>query len=163
MNDFGCLMVDFDIEDWDKLYLKFNPVDLYISGNYAKTGLPVVPHCTILYGFLPDVKHQEILSLLPDINVYDFEIKNVDLFENDDCDVLIVKLEDVVATTINERLRQFPHENKHPDYLPHITVAYLKKGTGKKYKTQFKDWFWQTTLSPINYRFSYSNGNEVTF
>ncbi len=33
----------------------------------------------------------------------------------------------------NTALRELPYQNDYPDYHPHMTIAYLKKGTGKKY------------------------------
>jgi 2'-5' RNA ligase len=34
---------------------------------------------------------------------------------------------------INEKLSILPHTTDFPDYNPHITIAYVKKGKGKKY------------------------------
>jgi len=35
---------------------------------------------------------------------------------------------------MNEKLKRLPHGDTYPFYQPHITIAYLKRGSGKKYK-----------------------------
>ena len=56
------------------------------------------------------------------------------LFENLEFDV--VKL-GVIKTPkleeINKRLSELPNSNQFPEYKPHITLAYVKKGSGQKY------------------------------
>ena len=34
---------------------------------------------------------------------------------------------------VNKRLSELPNSNQFPEYKPHITIAYVKKGLGKKY------------------------------
>jgi 2'-5' RNA ligase len=62
------------------------------------------------------------------------QIDGVSLFENPEFDV--VKL-DVIKTSnleeINKRLSELPNSNQFPEYKPHITLAYIKKGSGQKY------------------------------
>ena len=62
------------------------------------------------------------------------QIDGVSLFENPEFDV--VKL-GVIKTPkleeVNKRLSELPNSNQFPEYKPHITLAYVKKGSGQKY------------------------------
>mgnify|MGYP003352094323 CR=1 FL=1 len=40
---------------------------------------------------------------------------------------------------LNKQLCKFPYTNDYPDYKPHITIAYVKKGLGKKYLDIFNN------------------------
>ena len=62
------------------------------------------------------------------------EISGISLFENPEFDV--VKLEVNKTPKLEEiykNLSEFPNSNQFPDYKPHITIAYVKKGLGQKY------------------------------
>jgi 2'-5' RNA ligase len=50
-----------------------------------------------------------------------------------DYDVLKVDVDSPELHQINASLRQLPHTNKFPEFKPHMTVAYVKKGAGNKY------------------------------
>jgi hypothetical protein len=52
---------------------------------------------------------------------------------------------------VNAELSKFPHTTNFPDYHPHSTVAYLKKGTGQKYIDKFKGQEHQVTPNKIVY------------
>jgi N12 class adenine-specific DNA methylase len=60
------------------------------------------------------------------------------VFSNDDGDVLKVGVVDSPQLhDLNAKLtKAFPHPDDFPDYKPHVTVAYLKSGEGKKYSGQ---------------------------
>ena len=66
----------------------------------------------------------------------DFKVQldGVSIFENPEFDV--VKLGVVLTPRIkeiNKRLSELPNSNQFPEYKPHITLAYVKRGLGKKY------------------------------
>lgn len=54
----------------------------------------------------------------------------MDIFEQEDQDVLIFNVrKDRFLDETNQNLKRLPNENEYPVYTPHITIAYLKKGT----------------------------------
>ncbi len=61
-------------------------------------------------------------------------IKGIDIFQNEEFDVVKfnVVLNDELKN-INEALKELPYTSDYDEYLPHVTIAYVKKGTGKKY------------------------------
>ena len=62
------------------------------------------------------------------------------IFEQEDQDVLIFDVrKDRFLDESNRNLRILPYENEYPVYTPHITIAYLKKGTAAKYLTHDHD------------------------
>jgi 2'-5' RNA ligase len=65
----------------------------------------------------------------------------------------VVKFNVVPSFTLqnlNSKLSEFPNSNEYPEYKPHITIAYVKKGSGKKYED-------------LEYRHSVENVDEVCY
>lgn len=95
-------------------------------------GLENDPHVTVLYGIHeqdPDaVKDQ--LELIPVV----YELTKLSLFENEKYDVLKCSVESKDLHKLNKQCTEnLEYTNSYPDYIPHMTVAYLLPGTGKKY------------------------------
>jgi len=133
--EYGCVMVDFNFGNWSELLESIDSDDIYkVEGkNY---GLQPRPHLTLLYGIHDTVSDEEILNCFDGFKEDDFKVQldGVSIFENPDFDV--VKLGVVLTPKlieINKRLSNLPNSNQFPEYKPHITLAYVKKGLGKKY------------------------------
>jgi len=95
---------------------------------------------TILFGFHDDkVDVKELKSrvnrLMGDRKVT-FKLGKASLFDNPLYDVLKFDIEDTsgILNELNEAIRQmYEHTNSYPNYHPHATIAYIKKGEGQKY------------------------------
>jgi 2'-5' RNA ligase len=62
------------------------------------------------------------------------EVDGIGVFENKDYDVVKFNVNpDGSLQELHDKLSEFPNSNSFPDYKPHITLAYIKKGLGKKY------------------------------
>jgi 2'-5' RNA ligase len=120
--------------------------DLYNdnSGNY---GLELKPHVTCLYGihdggkydYLSDSDKEDIFHICRNISG-DIKLHNVSLFINDNFEVLKFDVENDSLFKINKKLSDsFKNSNYYPDYHPHVTISYLKPGTGEKYVKLFKE------------------------
>jgi 2'-5' RNA ligase len=133
--EYGCVMVDYNFSNWSELLESIDQDDIYrVEGkNY---GLQTRPHLTLLYGIHDGVPDEDILKCFEGFVEDDFkvEINGVSTFNNPEFDV--VKLE-IVKTPkleeINQKLSQLPNSNQFPEYKPHITLAYVKKGKSEKY------------------------------
>lgn len=136
--EYGCVMLYFQFPKMTELHKIINPNDIYeadINGGY---GLETEPHCTLLYGLHDGVSLENVTSILDNFKFGECKIYNPSLFENEDFDVLKF---DVGYTTrggaflqkANIELAKLPNTQTYPDYHPHMTVAYLKPGMGKKY------------------------------
>lgn len=161
---YGCVMLDIDISptDWKELTSIIDEKDLYLGEDESldNFGIEDEPHITLLYGLHNDVTLKDVKSVF-DKESIKIKLDGISLFENDDFDVVkfdVSKTKDILEA--NEKLTKFPHTNSYPDYKPHATLAYVKKGKGKKYidksfKREFK------SNSHITY--SLANGNKERF
>jgi 2'-5' RNA ligase len=123
---YGYVSIPVDI-DLESLKSKIDPKDL------SERGFSDNPHITLLFGLHDEVEAHDIMNIVAHYDTFDIEVNGIDIFENEEFDVL--KLNVVLSKelkSINKLLSILPHTNDY-DYSPHITIAYLKKGTGKKY------------------------------
>jgi hypothetical protein len=90
-------------------------------------------HVTILYG-LHDKTPDRVKKVVKGEKPITFEIKETSVFENEEYDVVKFTVESKDLHRLNEKLRKnCSFSSTHPKYEPHCTIAYVKKGTGKKY------------------------------
>ena len=159
--EYGCLMCSVKIPDWNNLVNKLvDPKDIY-DNEVKEYGAEINPHCTILYGFHDNVNHEQIMPYLMPSHFIKVEFNNISIFENKEYDVLKFDLESNALTSMNKVIRHyFDYTNDYSDYHPHVTIAYLKKGKGKKYIKKLSKPF---TLVPDNYIYSYPSGEKFEF
>lgn len=138
--EYGALMVFFDIDNWNEVTSMVDKDDIYDKPSF---GIEDEPHLTLLYGFHTDVKVEEVQKIIESIidisKPLKIELNKVSSFETNDYDV--VKFDVVLTDTLsklNKALKKLPHTSNFPDYHPHVTISYVKKGTGKKYGKKFK-------------------------
>lgn len=98
----------------------------------AEDGREDQPHCTVLYGLHAD-SPSEVIELFKDEPPIELMLGKTSLFQNDDADVVKHEVTSRDLHRLNKKLRTLDHTNTHPDYIPHITGAYVKPGLGKKW------------------------------
>jgi 2'-5' RNA ligase len=54
----------------------------------------------------------------------------------------------------------FEYTTDYPDYHPHITIAYLKPGCGKKYAEELKE---EKIFEPTKYFYSFPDDRETEY
>lgn len=96
-----------------------------------------VPHITLKYG-LHTNDPQPVRAILAAEPSIDVKFGRTEVFSagdnGGDSDVLVVKVFSPDLRRINARIkRMLPHTETHPQYHPHVTVAYVRKGRGQKY------------------------------
>lgn len=123
--EYGCLMAYFKPENWD------NTLNIIDKKDIHDEGLENEPHVTILYGF-HDIKIDDIKKEAKGINEITVKAKGISHFECPDYDVVKYDIESDVLTKLNKKYKEYPHTNEY-SYHPHMTIGYVKKGTGKKY------------------------------
>lgn len=100
----------------------------------AEDGREEECHVTVKYGLHTD-DPQEVAERVHDFGVVEISLGTTSLFTTDD-EYDVVKID-----VVGGRLHELNHlisgtmeaTDTHKDYAPHITLAYVKKGEGKKY------------------------------
>ncbi len=107
----------------------------------TKDGIEYNQHITIKYGF-NDVEPDEIAEIIDEYGPVRFELGEIDAFHQPDQDVLIIKIDSPDLVELNQMLVDAFSDRittTYPDYIPHCTIAYMKKNMASTYK--FNDGF----------------------
>jgi 2'-5' RNA ligase len=157
--EYGCILINLDIPNWEELLGKITKDDVYEHGS-ERYGLEEEPHCTILYGIHGDVTDEEVKQLFSKVKKSDIQIemKGIDCFYNPQYDVLKINVESPKLTELNELAKTLPHTSNFPDYKPHITIAYLNRGKGRNY---IKPTFDIKSYNIRNIIYSKPNGEKI--
>ena len=130
--NYACLMVDAppEIADTVILWGQANVPDdvLYVEDD-GGCGRELECHVTVLYGMLTNEVPDEVYEIAHTTRPFPVLVGNVSLFRNEKFDVVKCDIESPGLRALNARIRStVPNENKYPDYKPHMTIAYVKKG-----------------------------------
>lgn len=91
-------------------------------------------HVTVKYG-LHGHDPFELRDFLFGKEPIKIKLGRLSLFCNDEHDVVKLEVDSPELHQFNKLVSDnFEHTDTHPDYIPHVTVAYVKKGLGKKYE-----------------------------
>jgi 2'-5' RNA ligase len=131
--DYGCVMLYFDFPQMNKIHDAIKPDDVYTKEDDRSFGFENEPHCTLLYGLHDGVTTEDVESVLNKHTYYTCTAHNASLFETPEYDVLKFDIKGDNLHETNADLQQYPFTSSFPDYHPHMTIAYLKPGTGKRY------------------------------
>ncbi len=136
--DYGCVMIFLDVnkKEWKSLQDVIKEEDLYFGKedeDSSSYGREMDPHATILYGIHSDVPDEDVKILIDEIDNPKMVFGKVSSFENEDFDVLKFDIDSKDLTKLNKKFKDLPHTNKFPDYHPHVTTAFVKKGKAKGY------------------------------
>ena len=154
----GCVMLYFDFPMMNKIHDGIDPNDLYEEEGDRTFGLEDEPHCTLLYGLEDSVTVEQVKEILEQHTFGTCKVHNASLFEND-YDVLKLDVKGDSLHACNKALCELPYNNQYPDYHPHMTIAYLQKGTGKKYCDRMDGHEYE--LTPTHAVFSQPDGTKT--
>lgn len=149
--EYGCVMVEVPVSNWDEITSYIDPNDVYTGGDDTH-GIQETPHVTILYGLHKEVTPEMVKSVFENYSdTINIEVDGINIFENKDYDVVKFNVRpDGALQELHDKLSEFPNSNSFPDYKPHITIAYVNKGTGKKY------------IKP-DYKYTVKNVDKITY
>lgn len=132
---FGSSHVDFQTKYLVQLQ---EPWEFILDDELADEGIETDTHCTVRYG-LEEFSYGQFLQLYNDVEVFDgpfeLQVSGIGVFDTDDGDCIKWEIEPA-EWLLNLRSlieRDFDcAASKFPTYQPHITIAYVKSGTGKE-------------------------------
>lgn len=134
--EFGCAMIEVPFDDWGQITGIIDPEDVYEVEGDRSYGIQDNPHVTILYGLHKGVSPEDIKSVLDRFSgELRIKIEGIGIFENEEFDVVKLNvIPDGGLQQLHEMISELPNSDQYPEYKPHITIAYVKKGSGKKYE-----------------------------
>jgi hypothetical protein len=132
--EYGCLMALVP-DNYSEIINKFNNMmipeeDLYKEGD--EYGREMETHITILYGFTKELNELDVRRLLKNQNPFWITLTGISKFESKDkpYDVVKYNVESEVLHMLHELAKKmYPNVQTFPEYHPHMTIAYVKKGT----------------------------------
>lgn len=136
---YGCMMLKLQVPHWDSILEIIDERDVWYNpdpNGFPKGGKEDNPHITLLYGFHDGVSGDEVAKSIQQLvkDPISLTIKGIGMFEGDDRDVVKFEIESEDLSRINQMLREkFPYSSDFPEYKPHATIAYVKKGEASKY------------------------------
>ncbi len=142
---FGCVMMQAKIDNWKEYHTAgIDKEDVYIKPHDKSYGLEEEPHVTVLFGVHEDEIDEDTMASVIKGNMkpITLSVDEVDVFEGDEYDVVKYNLpltDELQAQ--RDLFTQFPNTQTFPDYKPHMTIAYVNPGAGKKYKRKLRDPF----------------------
>lgn len=128
--DYGCLMVNFEESDAKEIvrWVEENIPTQFL----AEFGLEDEPHITCQYGFHGDVSIEEITDFVDSLDMpIHAELNDISRFQNEEYDVIKVDVNSDDLQKLSDRIREHFNgrlEVTFPNYHPHVTLAYVKKG-----------------------------------
>jgi hypothetical protein len=151
--DYNCLMVDVAYPEWRKILDKIDPKDVYDEPGF---GLEKNPHVTVLYGLHETVKFKTIKDFIIKHATKPVELEGLKIshFKSKEYDVVKIDVRSKDLSRLNNLVtKEFPYTSDFPEYHPHITIGYVKKGFGKKYDQELK----AIKLTASKFSYSYPN------
>lgn len=136
--DYSCVMYEMPrviadlVLDWSTANIKEE--DLYLN---HKEGRVKNTHITILYG-LHTNNLEEIQNITDKFEPVKIELGVIKKFQNKNFDVINIEVKGQQLFKMNKSLKKLKYTCEHPNYIPHCTIAYVKKNScdhllGRKY------------------------------
>lgn len=156
--EYGCVLAILEVpKGFKKIFSIINKDDL------AEDGIEEETHVTIAYGLHTDVQTGKVRKVLEGIDLREIEVLGASLFENEtDVLKLDVKITDGLLL-IRDKILTLNNTQKFKEYLPHITIAYLKSGTGKKYIPSNPHFNFKMKVKDLIYSYPGKNKKEIIY
>lgn len=130
--DYSCVMCPLPWKISEKI--RQWGIDNIPDGDLIGDGREASIHVTVKYG-LHNHDPFELRPLLQNYGPIEITLGKISLFENGKEDVIKIEVTSPRLVQLNSLItKHFENTETHPDYIPHITIAYVKSGAGKKYE-----------------------------
>jgi len=129
---FEYCAVLLDLQDWElgPIIADFiDPKDLT-----SDPGIETDTHITVIYGLTENDPEavRKCLDFLPGAVIFSVGVTTI--FQEDDYDVVVLEVDSPELEELHQAIMEaVPNEQTFDTYVPHITLAYVKRGAGMKY------------------------------
>ena len=164
--EYGCAMLYYDLPEMAQIHAAIDLDDIYTESGDNTYGLEDEPHTTLLFGFHQEVDADEVLYICNKFEYSDLILKNPSCFNSEKYDVLKFDVDSEVLHKINAKLQsrfKDKYTSTFPDYHPHCTIGYIKKGKGQHYADLFKDLSFSVTPTKLVYSMPEGDRKEIIF
>ena len=158
-----CIMADVPQKESMLEFIKKIPNECVYEEVGENYGKEANPHVTVMYGLSPieETRVKELLNKVPKKIVA--ELGKISKFSNADTpyDVLKIEVKSPHLNKIHEMIRKnFENNYKWSEYNPHVTLAYVKKGTCNEYvgnktfegmKVMFETFMYSNGIRELNH------------
>ncbi len=118
---FSCVMAWLNGAD----YIPNITKELIPIESLAEDGYENESHITLMFG-LHTENPIDILKYMHDIKPFEVTLGKISKFSNKEYDVIKVDVSGSELYRINSLLKSMPHTNLYSEYIPHLTLAYVK-------------------------------------
>lgn len=150
--EYGCVMAIINEDASEKIIeigKKLIPDDILYFEEGQEYGREVEPHVTIKFGLTENYSKDMIGKLISKIELFKITLVAIDIFSNSKFDVVKFNVESDVLRKLNSLFNKLPNEDEYPTYNPHMTIAYVKPGEGRRFKKHINPI--QLSVSRIKY------------
>lgn len=95
-----------------------------------------LPHVTVQYGLPGGVDPQALVTGLRGFGAFVVRLGRLNCFtgvEKGTADAVYAEVKSAKIRSLRQRIRELPHTDTQPSYIPHATVAYVRAGLGQKF------------------------------
>ena len=115
-------------------------------------GRETEPHVTIKFGLTQPYSREQLQRFLVGTNPFYITIRNLGVFNTPKFDVVKINVEpDAELLRLRTVFDSLPNEDEHKEYNPHITLAYVKPGIGKRFENRTGQGFSKIQINTIKY------------
>ena len=111
--DYGCVMVEVPVSNWNEICSVIDKDDIYEEENDTSYGIQENPHLTLLYGLKSDVSKEKVEDILENImdewrnfGMEDFDYNDVSdriAIEDASDKGIEIEIENIVTKTTNSK------------------------------------------------------------
>lgn len=164
--EYGCVLINLDAnkDEWQKVQDLVEEEDIYEGdGKNGGFGREMKPHITVLFGVHTDVPNEDVEALAKESSKPEIELQKISTFENSQpFDVLKFDVKSDDLHKLNKKFKSLPHTSSFPNYHPHATICYLKKGTAKKYEKKLAN-VEPIFVKPDTIEYSKPDGTKIKY
>ena len=115
-------------------------------------GRETEPHITIKFGLTQLYSRGQLQQFFVGSHPFNITIRNLGVFKNPKFDVVKINVEpDAELIRLRSVFDALPNADEHKEYHPHITLAYVKSGIGKKFENRTGKGFSKIPINTIKY------------